>query len=72
MPRALKTDKFFLYAPRKSGHWKNKGLLGINGSYNGDISDINLKDLIEFLREKGVDPLTVHFHGYFTAHIRTE
>ncbi|MFA5935071.1 MAG: hypothetical protein WC827_04255 [Candidatus Paceibacterota bacterium] len=59
MPRALKTDKFFLGAIQKSGRMKGKRLLSFNYAYSGDTSKINLQDMIDFLKEKGVEPSSV-------------
>ena len=54
MPRALRSDKFFVYTAQKSGCFKKKMLLGINSSYKGGAEDISLQDLIDFLEEKKI------------------
>jgi len=50
MPRALKTDDFFLYAVRRSGHWKNTRMIGVNNWRE----DLTVQDFIDFLKKKGV------------------
>ena len=57
--RAKKSDKFFVYAPKKSGFWKDKRLLGINSSYEGGTDTITIQDLVDFLKEKGIDPAKI-------------
>lgn len=49
-----KTDKFYLYAAKKSGYYKGKRLLGVNHSYEGGTENLTLQDLIEFLRERNI------------------
>ncbi len=67
MPRARKTDKFFLYKPTKSGPRKNSIFMGANDSFEGGVNNINLKDLIEFLENNNIDPSDVpmkRFHAF--------
>jgi hypothetical protein len=67
MPRARKTDKFFLYAAKKSGYWKDKRLLGINYLYTGSVDDLTLQDLLDFLTEKSVSPSAVRLSHTFST-----
>ena len=54
MPRALKSEKFYLHAPGKSGFYRGKRLLGINSSYEGKTDNLTIQDLVDFLKEKEV------------------
>lgn len=54
-----KTDKFFIHAARKSGKSKGKRLLGVNHSYGGGTENVTFQDLVEFLKEKNIDPSTI-------------
>ncbi len=65
-----KTDKFFLYSAPKKGRDKGKALLVTNHVYNGDRSKLNLKDLIEFLKEKNIDPTTVALDKSYMAEVK--
>ena len=65
MPRALNTSKFYILAPKKSGHWKNKSLIGVNYSYRGDPTSITFQDLIDFLGEHKIDPSTIRIESGF-------
>ena len=56
---AKKTDKFFIYAAGRSGYYKGKRLMGVNHLYEGGTENLTLQDLIEFLREKNINPSTV-------------
>lgn len=60
-----KTSKFRIYAPGKSGYYKNKRLLGINIFYEGDKNDIKLQDLLDFLKEENIHPSTVQLYNTF-------
>lgn len=64
MPRAKKSDKFFLYADPKRGHFKGKRLLGVNHSCDMN-SQVTLQDLISFLNEHGIPPQQVKMPGNF-------
>lgn len=64
MPRAKKTDKFFIYAPKKSGYRKGKKLLGVNHPADG----LTIQDLVEFLKEQGIPLSTVSLpSGFITT-----
>jgi len=69
MPRPKITDKFFVYNARKSGFCKNKMLIGVNHMYGGKTDNLYLQDLIDFLKEKEIDPSTVKIHGSFSGHV---
>jgi len=58
MPRALKSDKFFLVNKRRRGNPKGSRLLGINDVYSGGDT-VTLKDLNDFLQKTQVDPAKV-------------
>ncbi len=64
MPRALKTDKFFLYKPTKSGPRKNSIFVGANDKFEGGVSNVNLQDLIEFLAKNNIDPSDVSMERF--------
>jgi hypothetical protein len=66
MPRGLKTDKFYIYAAKKSGQRKDKMLLGVNGN---DEDNVTLQDLLDFLGEKNISPAKVVIHFGFTTYI---
>ncbi len=70
MPRALKSDKFLIYAPKKSGYWKGKMLIGVNLSHAGEGNELTVQDLLNFLNEKGVDPSAVKIPVTFTTYAR--
>ena len=72
MPRATKKDAFYIYAPKASGDWKNKRLIGVNTSYEGDISCLCLKDLQSFLEQHAIDPSDVVIGGGFTAYAKVK
>ena len=52
MPRPTKDDKFFTLSPKTSGFWKEKALLVVNNSYEGDLNSLSLQDLIDFLKAR--------------------
>jgi hypothetical protein len=63
-----KSEKFFVYAAKKSGIYKGKRLLGVNHSYEGGLDSSTLQDLIDFLKEKRIDPSTVEIpNGFITV-----
>lgn len=64
MSRAKKSDKFFLYADPKRGHFKGKRLLGVNHAHDTN-SPVTLLDLISFLNEHGIPPQQVKIPGNF-------
>lgn len=70
MPRALKTDKFYLYAAGRSGYWRDKRLLGVNPTHEGGTEGLTVQDLLDFLKEKGVSPSTVVLPSAFITHVR--
>ena len=70
MPRATKKDKFFIYTAEKSGNFKNKMLLGVNHFYEGDVENINLQDLLDFIKEKNIDPSRVHISSSFSSYAK--
>ncbi len=67
MPRALKSDKFFIYAPKKHGRRKGQMLLGVNG-----MSERNIQDLLDFLKEKGIKPSAVSLPPNFMVYAKPE
>jgi hypothetical protein len=60
-----KTEKFFIYAAKKSGNYKNKRLLGVNHSYEGGTENLTFQDLVDFLKEKNIDLSTVALQSSF-------
>ena len=69
MPHALNTDKFFHYLPRKRGRYKNQILLGVNYKHKGEI---NLSDLLDYLKKINVDPSKVKIASDYMTTIETE
>jgi len=67
MSHSSDTDKFFLF--KKSPYASKKMLLGINPSYTGDIADITLEDLLNFLKEKNINPSRISLPGNFITHV---
>ena len=59
MASRKKTEKFFIYAAKKSGRNKGKRLLGVNHLYEGGTDSLTLQDLVDFLKEKDIDLSTV-------------
>ncbi|MCC7004891.1 hypothetical protein IT397_03170 [Candidatus Nomurabacteria bacterium] len=66
MPRYAK-EKFFIYAPARRGPFKGKRLLGVNDTYEGGTDKITLKDLVEFLSQKGISLDRVTLPAAFTT-----
>jgi hypothetical protein len=64
MPRALKTDKFYIYAAKKSGHRKNMRLLGAKSE------DLTIQDLLDFLSEKSLSPSEVILPNNFVTYAK--
>jgi hypothetical protein len=62
-----KAEKFFIYAAKKSGHYKGKRLLGVNHSYEGGADNLTLEDLVEFLKGKNIDLSSVALPSSFTT-----
>ncbi|MFZ2038697.1 MAG: hypothetical protein WAV11_02065 [Minisyncoccia bacterium] len=65
MPKATKKDKFFFYAKNKTGYLKDKILFGENSKYTG--GPLTLQDVIDFLKEKGIDPSRVELPRGYSA-----
>lgn len=59
MAKRKKDNKFYIYAPGKSGYYKGKRLMGVNYAYAGGIENLTVQDLIDFLKEKDVNPANV-------------
>ena len=68
MPRPKKTDKFFFYTAKKSGFHKNKKLIGVNHFHEESGNNLNLQDLINFVKENDIDPSKVKIHSSFTSY----
>lgn len=62
MPRALKKDKFSLTKTKTKGERR----LILNYSYEGDMN-LNLKEILDFLKEKDIDPSKVTLKGSLFA-----
>ncbi|MCX6760032.1 MAG: hypothetical protein NTW46_01665 [Candidatus Nealsonbacteria bacterium] len=62
-----KTNKFFIYAPLRRGCLKGTQLLGVNHSYEGGTEKLSMQDLIDFLKEKGINPSKVPLSGGFVT-----
>ena len=67
MPRAARTDKFYMHAPPKKGREKGKSLIGINHNYVGGVDAITLQDLLDFLKEHDIDPVRVNLPSHYTT-----
>ncbi|MFA6536048.1 MAG: hypothetical protein WCT25_01290 [Candidatus Paceibacterota bacterium] len=64
MPRALKTDRFFLQKAARSGKNKDKLLVGVHSSHK----DITLQNLLDFLEANQIDPSQVELKfGFVTT-----
>lgn len=61
MPRAKKSDKFYLYAPEQRGRYKGTQLLGARGE------DATFQDLLDFLQVHGIEPSKIALGGHFTT-----
>ncbi len=70
MPRSKKTDKFFL--SRTPTGYRNLGtrLIGANGSYEGDLSNLSLQELLDFLKKNDVNPASVGLSSGFCFWIK--
>lgn len=64
MPRAKKTDKFYIVNVRGHKVYGNH-LVGINPLYEGDSKNLTLQEFIDFLQKVGVDPATVKLPAKF-------
>ncbi len=69
MPRALKSDKFFLHAVQKRGPFKGHRLLGVNHTYR-DGKNITLQHLLDFLKEKGIETSQVPVLDSYMVYIK--
>ena len=58
MPRAKKTDKFYINKMRGRRSYGNH-LVGINRLYEGDPKNLTLQAFVDFLKEHGIDPAKV-------------
>jgi len=72
MPRTLKSSPFYLYAPKKSGYWKNKMLLGVNHGYEGGFENISVTDLVDFLKKNNINPSEVKIGSHFSVQIEVK
>jgi len=63
MANRRKDAKFFIYNPDQSGQHKGTRLLGFNRLYVGETPTV--QDLLDFLKEKGVDPTDVPIDSPF-------
>jgi hypothetical protein len=66
-----KSTKFRIYAAKKSGRLKNKRLLVCNEFYQGG-DNITLQNLIDFLKEKQINPSSVEIRPGFSTAVSTE
>lgn len=66
MPRK-KSEKFFIYAAKKSGRYKGKRLLGVNGAYEGGTEDLTIQDLVDFLRGEKIELTKVALPSSFAT-----
>ncbi len=64
MPRALKSDKFCIYAPKKRGYRKGEMLMSTNGNH-----ELSVQDLLDFLKEKGIEPSRVPL-PFFVVYVK--
>ncbi len=67
MPRYKKTDKF--YWVKTTGIYRTFGNIqvGVNTSYDGDLTNLTLQEFVDFLHEQGIDPANVRLSGNFTT-----
>lgn len=61
-----KKDKFFIYAPVRRGRHKGTRLLGVNLQYEGGVENLCVQDLIDFLKEKEINPSKVPLGPFIT------
>jgi DNA-binding sugar fermentation-stimulating protein len=66
MPRARKTDKFFIVQIKGCKNLGNH-LVGINPDYEGDRSNLHLQEFVDFLKEQGVDPSKIKLPDSFNS-----
>jgi len=64
-----KSDKFILDAPVKSGNFKDQRLLYVNSLCVDGAENITLEALLEFLKEKRIDPENVKIPPRFRTYI---
>lgn len=67
MPRANSTDKFYIYAPQRSGRAKGKRLIGVNHRHSGGVDNITLEDLLNFLHKHEIEPSRVSIPSHYSA-----
>lgn len=70
MPLAKRTDKFKILNPQRSGPWKNRAFLAVNCLYNGGTENISIQDLIDYLKEKDIDPSSVKVDKSFRTYVQ--
>lgn len=68
MPRAVVSDKFFIYAPKKQGPQNGQRLLLVNHTHSGKA---NLEDLMQFLKEQGINPSQVPLPEGFVIFLKS-
>jgi len=66
MPPALKVQKFFLRAAKKSGFSKGRILIGVNSRYVEGVDSISLQDLIDFVAKNEINPSDVAIGKFIT------
>jgi len=72
MSRATKNDPFFIYAAKANGYWKGKRLIGVNRTYEGDVGQLTLQDLLSFLNKHDVDPADVKIDQSFLTYAKVK
>ena len=65
MANRRKDAKFFIRRPDRSGQYRGTRLLGQNHLYVGETPTI--QDLLDFMKENGINPSDVPLEGYFMA-----
>jgi len=63
--RTMKSDKFYIYAPKKCGRRKGQMLLGSSGT-----GELSVQDLLDFLNERGIDPSRVPLSPIFVTYTK--
>ena len=62
MPRALKSDKFMIYAAAKSGPRKGQRFIGVNSGTP------TLQEFVDFLKEQNIALSEVPLHRSFVVY----
>ena len=70
MSKRSKYNKFFIYAPERSGKMKGCRSLGINNRYVNAVAGLTIKDLVDFLKESRIELSDVTLPSGFMTQTR--